>query len=216
VNNIKPIWIVIGGLLAAAVLAGAIGYFALISPQGSKLSGLNDQLATAQSELVAAQGAKARPVAFHLADLYQLATAMPDQSDMPGILLDLTRVAGRSSVALTAVRPSPTVPLALGYSALPLVVNVSGTYANVTKFLAVMRHDVRLSSDKLNVKGRLFVANEVQFTGSTQSNVLTAQLNLDAFVYAPPVTTLGLPPTATTPTATGAVAAGAPSTGGTN
>ena len=94
--------------------------------------------------MIVAEGAQAKPVPFRASDLFRLAKAMPGSTDMPGILLALGHVARQSSVTLTAVHPSPAVNLGIGYSAIPISITISGSYAAITKFEHLLRTSVRI------------------------------------------------------------------------
>jgi Tfp pilus assembly protein PilO len=179
------------GLPVAGLLVGLLGYVALVAPQKSQAKSLASEIATAQVQLATAQhkSAKApKPPSAQAADLFRLTKAMPDSDDMPGILRQLSRIARTSSVKLESVKPSQHVPVALGYGALPVLVTVSGKFADVSTFLQQLRQQVSIgTAQRLHVDGRLFLANQVQLT-TTDGGSVSAILNLDAFVYgvAPP------------------------------
>jgi hypothetical protein len=177
--------IAICALAVAALLVGGVGYLIVIAPQSSKASSLSTQITNERALLTVDQGSQAQPVPFQASDLYRFAKAVPGRADVPGILLDLTRVAKASKVTIVSIRPSPQVPLTLGYSALPVIVVLSGKFVDITGFLARLRHEVRLGVSQFRADGRLFIANQVQLGGTTGTNVLSATVNLDAFVYAP-------------------------------
>jgi Tfp pilus assembly protein PilO len=201
--------VTIVGLVAAAVLIGGGGYLMVVSPQMAKTSKTADEIAMAQTELVVAQGAAARPVPFHASDLYRLANAMPSTTDMPGVLLGLRHLAGRSAVKVTAIKPSAPVTLALGYSAVPLSLAVSGNYWHVTKFLGLVRRSVRLvGGTELRVNGRLFDTDSISLQQGATGDVLTAALSLVAFVYTGQVA----PATTTTAGSTGSTTTGTTTT----
>ena len=219
-KQLSPQTIAIGCLAIIALVIGAAGYLTLVSPQQSKQRALALEIETAQAQLTAAQGLGARPVPFRASDLFRLAKAMPNGDDMPGILLDLQGVANEASVSLTSVRPAPTVQLPLGYSALPLVVVVNGKYDAIANFLQRLREDVRFQAGRLDVGGRLLLADQIDLAAGAK-NILSATLNLNAFVYAapPPLsatagastptgTTTTTTMTTTTPTATALGASG--------
>ncbi len=200
--------VTIVGLVAAAVLIGGAGYLMIVSPQMAKTSKTADEIAMAQTELVVAQGAAARPVPFHASDLYRLANAMPTATDMPGLLLGLRHLAGRSAVKVTAIKPSAPVTLALGYSAVPLSIAVSGNYWQITKFLGLARRSVRVvGGTELRVNGRLFDTDSISLQQGATGDVLTAALSLVAFVYTGQVV-----PTTTTPGSTASTTTGTTTT----
>jgi hypothetical protein len=171
-------------LVGAGLLIAAVGYFLLITPQRSKTAKVESEIGNAQTELVVAQGAAARPVPFHASDLFKLANAMPNTTDMPGILLGLRHLATRSSVQLTSVRPNSPVPLALGYSALPVAITVTGNYRQITKFLALVRTNVGLvGGTKLRDRGRMFDTDAVSIQQGLTGDQLNASLTLVPFIY---------------------------------
>jgi len=149
----NPQTVLVAALGALALLIAGAGIFVVVLPQRNQASSLNQQLVAAQAALVAARV----PLAQHAAagpgatDIFRLMEAMPDNDEMPGILYDLSGLAKASSVSLMSVKPSPRVPLAAGYSAIPIVVMVDGSYAGVTKFLHLMRNNVQEPSGRLAV-----------------------------------------------------------------
>jgi Tfp pilus assembly protein PilO len=183
-KKLEPQIIGIGSFVLLGLVVCAVGYFAVIAPERSKVGMLRDQIANAQTELTVAEGANARPAPFRASDLFRLAKAMPSANDMPGIVIELRNVAVQSSVELTSVRPGAPVTLALGYSALPLAVTVVGKYTAVSRFMDLLRNDVRLlGATRLEVSGRLFDADSIQLQAAAKGDSLTATLALDAFVY---------------------------------
>jgi Pilus assembly protein, PilO len=183
-RKLEPQMIVIGSFLLLGLVVCAVGYFALIGPERSKVGTLSGEIASAQTELTVAEGANARPIPFRASDLFRLAKAMPSANDMPGIVIELRNVAAQSSVLVTSVRPAAPVPFALGYSALPLSVTVTGSYTAVSRFIGLLRNDVRLAgATRLEVGGRLFDADSIQLQAATTGDSLTATLALAAFVY---------------------------------
>ena len=183
-KKLEPQMIVIGTFVLLGLVVCAVGYFAVVAPERSKVGTLRDEIASAQTELIVAEGANARPTPFRASDLFRLAKAMPSANDMPGIVIELRNVAAQSSVELTSIRPGALVPLALGYSALPLAVTVTGRYAAVSRFMGLLRKDVRLlGATRPEVRGRLFDADSIQLQAAIKGDSLTATLALDAFVY---------------------------------
>jgi Tfp pilus assembly protein PilO len=183
-KKLDPQLIAIGSFALLALVVCAVGYFAVVAPERSKISSLQDQIASAQTELTVVQGPNATPTPFRASDLFRLAKAMPSANDMPGIVIELRNVAARSSVQVTSVRPAQPVPLALGYSALPLAITVSGKYTAISRFMGLLRNDVRLvGAAGLEVGGRLFDADSIQLQAAAKGDSLTATLALDAFVY---------------------------------
>jgi Tfp pilus assembly protein PilO len=196
-------------LVAVGLLIGAAGYFTLVSSEQSKAAKVASQISDAQTQLVVAEGASAKPVPFHASDLFRFANAMPGSTDMPGILLGLRHLAQRSKVQLTSVRPSSPTALALGYSALPLAITVTGNYLHITKFLALVRTNVRLvGGTKLQVGGRMFDTDNISLSQGTVGDQLNATLTLVAFSYTGQV----LPAPGSTTTTDGSTTTGSTTT----
>ena len=207
-SKLQPQMLLIGGLVAAGALILVAGYLLAVSPQRSKTSDLVRQIDDAQTQVIVAEGAQAKPVPFRASDLFRLAKAMPGSTDMPGILLQLGNVAHKSSVTLTSVHPSPPVNLGTGYSAIPISITISGGYAAITKFEHLLRTSVRIrETNDLVVAGRLFDNDNISLAPMTSpstatgsgatapsgkpaskqaSDQLTATLALDAFTFGGP------------------------------
>jgi Tfp pilus assembly protein PilO len=191
--------LLVAGLAVGGLVIGLAAYFLLVAPQKSKASKLDADVQAAQAQLVAARRApRVKGASVQAAELFRLSKAMPASDDVPGVLIQLSRVAGSSKVRLVGVRPSAEVPEAAGYSALPLAVTVSGKYANVTAFLARLHGLVTVSNGHTRAAGRLFVPNNLSLTPD-QAGAVSATVNLDAFVYTGVVIA---PPSASTTTGT--------------
>ncbi|HXY16597.1 MAG TPA: type 4a pilus biogenesis protein PilO [Gaiellaceae bacterium] len=205
------------GLIAAsfggAVLVAAAMWFLAISPQRSKASKLDTQIAAVQAQIVERRTALASPSAqVHLraSDLYRLTKAMPDQTDMAGIILSLNRLAQARNLSFEAIQPMAPVAQT-GFSVQPLNVSVQGRFSAVSSFLGDLRRLVNVRKKALVASGRLFSVDQVSF-GQPDDNKnfpdVKAQLVVDAFTFVGG--TFGAPTTPTTPSASsGTEAAGA-------
>jgi len=177
------ILIVIGFLIAALG-----GYFLLLGPQRSKAASLDRQIVDTQSSvdsaraltLQAKQGAKIR-----VADIFRLTKAMPDQTDMAGILLELNQVAQDSGITFTQITPA-TVAVALsGYEAIPITVEFEGNFYELSDLLYRLRNLVDVRHGALDSSGRLFAIDSVDFAEASPPGFpqIKAHLVIDAFVY---------------------------------
>lgn len=210
---------------AVAVAAGAglllllAGWFLLVSPQRSKSTELQGQIDATQSQIDMRRAAlAAKPkisIGTRSSDLYRLTKSVPDKTDMPGVMLELERLADNAGVTFTTMTPSQPVT-GLGYNVQPLGVVVQGRYTAVSSFLKKLRKQVTVHKGKLSAHGRLFAIDNVELGApeSGQFPQVRASLTVDTFVYAggsAPAT--GAPGSgSTTSTGTppsGAVAAGA-------
>ena len=82
-------------LVAAGVLVAVVaGWFLVISPKRSDASDLKRQIADTRDQIAVAHGV--RPVtptpSIRIADLFKLSRAMPDTVDVPGLMLQLSRL----------------------------------------------------------------------------------------------------------------------------
>ncbi len=222
-----PLPVVIVLIVLGAIVLAAGGYFALIGPKRSAAKQYALEAAAAQKQLDDFQTAKlasknVKPL--KVADLFRLSKAMPDRADMAGVLLELNRVAADSGITFESISPQTSVPIS-GYQAMPIQLNFSGNFYDLSDFLYRLRNLVGVQDGRLAASGRLFAVDTLDFTESTEGfPQIEAVLVVDAFVYgtgtaatATPTTTstTGTDTTATTTTPTpttpptGASAAGA-------
>jgi Tfp pilus assembly protein PilO len=212
----KPSAAVIAGIGVGLLVYALAGYFLLISPQRSKAAELKKEAAATQQQIeqyrVLAAQAKATPP-IRVAELFRLTKAMPDSIDMPGVLLELSRVARDSGIEFDSISPQgPSV--ASGYSSFPITLEFDGNYYELADFLFRLRSLVRVHAGHLDSQGRLFVVDTISFSESEHSFPrIKASLQVHAFVYgdatamaaaaaAPATPPAGAPPAApTTPPA---------------
>lgn len=205
--------VAVGGLLVLAAL-----WFLLVAPQRSQAAELDTQLTTAQAELVVRRAAVANPsvaVTVRPGDLFRLAKALPDETDMPGILLDLNRLATANDLAFISVTPGGQV-LGTGYVKQPLSVALRGRFSDVSRFLGEARKLVSVRGGRLDARGRLYTVTQVDLGapegGKAKFPVVQAKILINAFTFStpPPVAPGGTDPSTTTdPSSSGTVAAGA-------
>jgi type IV pilus assembly PilO-like protein len=212
------------GLIAGiCILAyAAAGYFLVISPKKSEAVRLDEQIAATSVELQAARAANAaqndaQPIA--VADIFRLAKAMPNNPDMPGILLELSRVAEETGIHFTSIVPQ-SAGVVGSYQSMPIDVSFDGSFYALSDFLFRLRTLVSVRRGELHAAGRLFSVERVDFSeGSTGFPTLTAALKLQAYVFGTdasgsavpaPLAPESSPPPAEVPTPpTNATAAGA-------
>jgi Tfp pilus assembly protein PilO len=195
---------VIVGVLVLAYAAG--GYFLVVSPKKSEAAKLEKDVAAATTELAAARAAAVvvpddtQPIA--VADVFRLATAMPSTPDMPGILLELSRIAEETGIRFSSITPQQAVPVGAYYS-VPVDVALDGTFYALSDFLFRMRTLVTVRRGELHASGRLFSINSIDFSESNEGFPrLTANLALNAYVYGTDIGAAAVPPPAEAPPAT--------------
>ena len=226
-RNGKPLpqQAVIAIVVSAVLLFGLAGWFLLVHPQSGKVANLKRQALDAQEKIDAYNqqvvAARSAPK-IEVADVYRLAKAMPDKTDMPDLLLELSQLARDTGIRFDSI--SPQTPAGIGsYSVLPIAVTFNGNFYNLADFLYRLRSLVTVHAGRLDATGRLFAVDTLTFNESPlKFPNIQASLVIDAFVYAaapapapaaaPPATTPSATPTTTTTdtSATSASATGAP------
>jgi Tfp pilus assembly protein PilO len=218
-------------LIVVGVLAyAAAGYFFIVSPQRAKAAELKKQIQQTEDQvqqykLLSQQAATTPPI--RVADLFRLEKAMPNEVDMAGIVLELSRIAGDSGITFESITPQGVVA-APGYQVLPVALVFDGNYFELSDFLYRLRSLVRVRTGRLASSGRLFIVDAISFAESEKSFPrIQAALVVNAYVYgdapvpgaAPPAaapatttastSTLGETPTTTTATTPDTPPAGA-------
>ena len=197
------------GLVVLVYAAG--GYFMVVSPKKGEATRLDEEIAATTVELMTARAATeqqndAQPIA--VADIFRLATAMPSSPDMPGILLELARIAEETGIRFKSITPQSAV--AVGeYQTIPIDVAFDGSFYALSDFLFRLRTLVSVRRGELHAAGRLFSVENVDFSeGESGFPTLSAALKLTAFVYGTDVSGGALPapvdPNATPPATEGA------------
>ena len=138
---------------AALVIVLVAGYMLVIQPQRDSAARLDEEIAALRTTLettAAADADKKRPgVQIDFADLFRLAKSMPDEEDMPGIILELDSIASSSGVKFLSIQPQPAVPKG-GYRALPITLSFDGNYYDLTDFLYRVRNLVTVRNGRLD------------------------------------------------------------------
>ena len=180
--------LVIGLIVFGFAVAGLGGWFMLIGPQRSKATELDTQIADTNGAISAARAltleAK-KGAQIRVADLFRLTKAMPDQTDMPGILLQLTQVAEDSGISFEQITPSTTATPVSGYLAIPITVEFQGNFYDLSDFLYRLRNLVDVRRGALDATGRLFAIDSIEFAEATPPGFpeIRAHLVIDAFVF---------------------------------
>jgi type II secretory pathway pseudopilin PulG len=221
--------VVIGVLL---VLAVAASYFLLISPQRSKAADLQKEADAARQELsqlraVSLESRETQPI--RVADLFRLTKAIPDEVDMPGMILELNRIARETGIRFDSITPQAPADSTNGYQVVPINLVFQGNYFELSDFLYRVRSLVGVRGGRLDATGRLFVVGSVAFSeGVKKFPQIQATLTVSAYVFgastaagaapvappaspAPPAPESPDTPPATPPAPSGASAAGATS-----
>jgi type IV pilus assembly protein PilO len=198
-------------VVGAVLLLGLVGWFLLVHPQGGKVANLKRQALDVQEKIDAynQQVAAARSAPkIEVADVYRLAKAMPNKTDMPDLLLELSQLARDTGIRFDSISPQAFTTVG-SYNVLPISVTFNGNFYNLADFLYRLRSLVTVHAGRLDATGRLFAVDTLTFNESAlKFPNIQASLVIDAFVYAAapaPAAPAVTPPasgTTTTPTTT--------------
>lgn len=174
-------------VVVALVAVAALGYLTLISPKRAEASELERETAAVEAQIAeyrAATPAQRAVVAAKAAEVFRLAKAMPDTTDMPAVLLELSAVAADTGIVFDSITPGgPTA--GSGYQALPITVVFRGHFYNLQDFLYRLRTLVAVHDGRLSAHGRLFSVDTLTFSEDEEAKFphVKAELTVTAFVY---------------------------------
>jgi Tfp pilus assembly protein PilO len=195
--------VVLGATLAGALVLAVLGWMFVVSPKRSHAADLKDRIALGQAQLAEQRSQQSPESGMTPAEVRRLELAMPDSSEMSTLVRQLDRLARRTDVTLDSVTPSAESG-GSGYKAIPLTVVVDGKFFRVSRFLGLVRNQVRVHDGSVDGAGRLFDVQAIDLEQSTtpRPNV-RATLTVQAYVYA------GGPTAATADTTASASSGGA-------
>jgi Tfp pilus assembly protein PilO len=177
-----PIAPVIG---LALVIVAVVAYMILIRPVRADSGKLDAQIADLETKISAARLA-ARPSSgpkIRVADTFELTKAMPDMTDMAGILLELNAVAEATGIRFQKIEPGTAAPKT-GYSAIPISLTFEGNYYDLSDFLFRLRNLVSVRDGKLSASGRLFILKSLDMhQAPTGFPNIDAVITVSAFTY---------------------------------
>ncbi|HEY3050715.1 MAG TPA: type 4a pilus biogenesis protein PilO [Gaiellaceae bacterium] len=209
--------VVIGLIVFGFLLAGLGAWFLVVGPQRSKAADLDKQIADTHQAIDAARALTVqakRGAKIRVADLFRLTKAMPDQTDMAGIVLELNQVAEDSGITFEQITPATTAVALSGYAAIPITVEFQGNFYDLADFLYRLRNLVDVRHGALDATGRLFAIDQIEFAEAPPPPgfpEIRAHLVIDAFVFGtgsvpaavpPPAAPAAAPATDTTSTST--------------
>jgi Tfp pilus assembly protein PilO len=189
-------------VVVALLIVGGLGYFLVISPKRSTSADLATQIEATETEIqnrrLAGRAApKAEPI--RAAELFRVTKAMPGKADMPGVLLELNRIARDTGIRFDSITPGDSAD-AGGYLRQPIDVIFEGSFYELSDFLYRVRTLVSVHNGRLRATGRLFTVRTLSFVESEKGfPQIRATLGVDAYVYGTGAET---PPAATPPAAT--------------
>jgi Tfp pilus assembly protein PilO len=200
---------------AALLLLAVGGYLGIVSAENAKAMKVQKEVDAVQAQIYQRRAelrAGLHPPTIQTADLFRLARAMPDRTDMPGIILTLSDLARSAGISFDLIEPaSGNAPPSTSYETDRIHLSFNGDFYGLSDFLYRLRSLVSVHDGRLDASGRLFNVDTLTFSvpagGFPQ---ISADLFVDAYVYgvttpaptAPTGTTTTTSPTTTTSSTT--------------
>lgn len=196
----RQVALICAGLLLVAVL----GYFLLVSPKRATAQNLSAEKAQVDAQIARnrASALATNLPAIRSADVFRLTSAIPDNPDMPDLILELNQLAVAAGISFDEIAPqAPTSDNA--YEIHPVSLTFSGNFYSLADFLFRLRNLVRVHDQKLATTGRMLAVSSVTFSqGDQKFPQIKAVLTVDSFVLAPVPATSAVASSSTTTTST--------------
>ncbi len=187
------------------LIFGFVGHMMLVAPQGKQALAVQAQVDAQNTQIFQrkAQLRTSHAPTIRTADVFKLSRAMPDATDMPGIILAISDVARSAGIGFELIEPVLAVPpTAYGASWSPVRIHLrfNGDFYGLSDFLYRLRTMVAVHDGTLQADGRLLNVDSVNFSVSPDKfPQISAELFLDAYTYGNAVAAATPPPTPTTP-----------------
>ena len=171
-------------------------WFLVLSPIRGNISATNTAIedqktryALAQSQLTQAKSTK-QEGELNQARLLELAKMIPNDQELPSLLLQLQDLADQSGIDFVAITPGdPTAAGTGDYQLLPLSLTFAGTFFDVSDFTYRAEQMVAGPGRLLAIKSvNLVLGSTIAAVGSSPK--LTATLSLYAFIMGVPAATV--------------------------
>ena len=177
-----------------AVVLIVAWYFLLFSPKQRELSDLEQQVESAQSALSVAQQEVVKLESYKKtapqsrAEIVRLGKMLPESEGIPGLIIELTKTAEASGVAVTGItRGTTTDGSPFGIQTLTLQVN--GRYFDVEDFLYRLEEYVAFRNASFRVTGRLLQVTQLTLQSGASSTTtsgsppLAVTIGLNAYLW---------------------------------
>lgn len=132
--------LVLTAIALVLVLAVVVGF--LVAPQFSKMASLDNEIEAAQRDVQAQETllrqreAMKDQAAETDAKALRLGSLVPDNPDLPSLIIELQDIAFASGVKLAAITPADPAPSGTGtYLIIPIDMTVQGTWTDTVDFL---------------------------------------------------------------------------------
>jgi len=186
-----------------AVVLIVAWYFLLLSPARTKLSDLDGQIQAQQTALATAKQDVARLESYKKtapqsrAEIVRLGKMLPQSEGIPSLIIELTRTADASGVALNSITRGAT-QLGTPYGLQSVALQVTGRFFDVEDFLYRLESYVAFRNASFRVTGRLLQVKTLSVSGgaattSGSAPPLTVTVELNAYLWAVPASAGGAP-----------------------
>jgi Tfp pilus assembly protein PilO len=169
-------------------------YFLLFSPKRNELSDLEQQVESAQSALSVAKQEVVKLESYKKtapqsrAEIVRLGKMLPESEGIPGLIIELTKTAEASGVAVAGItRGTTTDGSPFGIQTLTLQVN--GRYFDVEDFLYRLEEYVAFRNASFRVTGRLLQVTQLTLQSAASSTTtsgsppLAVTIGLNAYLW---------------------------------
>ena len=197
--------IIIAIVIIALIALGMVFFlivpqFGALAEQDRQLAQANQDIQSAQNLLAQRQSAKVRAAQTQI-DLMTLENEIPDDPQLPSLIIELQNAANEAGLDFVKISPSPIDPKD-GYNAVPISVELSGRWADCADYvhrLEKLDRQVRVVSVKLVPLTNLSASIEATNSDTDRNPPvdLKASIQIEAYtigVVAP--TTGAVPPPA--------------------
>lgn len=154
-------------IIIGFIILAAAAWALLIRPIGAEASDLRAEITDLEAALVAQQAARqlagleGRPK-LKYAYGFDLTRALPDEHDVPRILLELDAITAEAGVSFDAIQPGDaTTDGATGV--LPLSATFAGSYSDLQAAIASLRRVTKVRNKTVRSKGRLYTIDGFDF-----------------------------------------------------
>jgi Tfp pilus assembly protein PilO len=169
-------------------------YFLLFSPTQRKLSDLDTQIQSAQSALDMANQEVVKLESYKKtapqsrAEIVRLGKMLPVSEGIPGLIIELSKTAEASGVAVTSIARGTTTP-GVPFGIQTVTIQVSGRYFDVEDFLYRLEEYVAFRNASFRVTGRLLQVTQLTMQAATSSTTtsgsppLAVTIGLNAYLW---------------------------------
>jgi len=179
----KLILVAVGLFLGVAILAAV-----LVFPQFGKLADLDAQLASenekvSSAETLLEQRRQAKDnAAITDAGLMELAAAMPENPELPALIIEMQDVAYDTDVQLLAVKPGePAQMVGDPFIALPIEIQVGGSWADTVDFVQSLERMTRQLRISVVESGVLSLSDQEELVVPTDVYAVGTKLSIRAY-----------------------------------